>query len=126
MHEFSIARALARIAAEHIPRESGVQRVRLRVGPLQSIVPGTLNLAWTAATAGGALRGAELDVEYLPWRLACPDCGRCWESERHDEPCVCGCTAPTPRGSGELTLMSIDVEGAPDALPTTAAAAGRD
>jgi Zn finger protein HypA/HybF involved in hydrogenase expression len=79
MHELSIAQALLEGVARHTPPDAILQKVRVRIGPLHSIVPEAMTFAWSAATAGGPFEGALLEIEYLPWTLTCTDCERQWQ-----------------------------------------------
>ena len=74
MHELSICRSIARIAARHAGGRP-VRRVRVRVGHLRQVIPGTLAGCWELLTDGTPLEGAALEVEEVPAVVACRDCG---------------------------------------------------
>lgn len=109
MHELSIATTLLDLVRQHTPEGAAVSRVHVRAGALRAIEPEAMQLAWSAATSETDLASSSLDLELLPWRLTCPDCGREWEADDPFEPCTCGCGHCQPSGSNELLLMSIDV-----------------
>lgn len=109
MHEASIARSLLDLVERHRPAGCQVRAVRVEVGPLQGIDGGALQWAWKAVTLGSPLDGARLDVESLPWRMLCRDCGRRWSSPTTG-PCECGSDRWQLEGGAELTLVSLDVE----------------
>lgn len=121
MHELSVARALFELVRSHGPDGACVRVVRVRVGPMQAIVPEALRYAWQGATNQTALDGADLMVEYMPWRLSCTVCGRQWDSDEPYAPCSCGFDQPALSGSDELTLLAIEVDDT-DAIPNLAAA----
>lgn len=110
MHELSIADSLLEQVRRHMPAGKRLQAVRLRVGAKQGIDPESLKMAWEVTLASTPLAGAVLEVEYLPWQLTCPQCGRRWDSPEVFVECQCGCATPHAEGSGELTLLSLDVE----------------
>ncbi len=110
MHELSIADSLMEQVRRHTPGGKRLQTVRLRIGAKQGIDPESLKMAWEVTVARTALAGAKLEVEYLPWQLTCPQCQRKWESPEVFVECQCGCATPLAEGSGELTLLSLDVE----------------
>jgi len=122
MHELSVVRALLDQVRAHAPDGASVRYVRLRVGPMQSIVPEALRYAWQAATNQTTLDRAELIVEYMPWRLSCAVCGRQWDSDEPYAPCACGFDQPALSGSDELTLLAIEVD-AVDAIANRTASA---
>jgi hydrogenase nickel incorporation protein HypA/HybF len=109
VHELSIAQAVVAIATEHATGRR-VTRVDLRVGVLRQVVPGALELAWQAATAGTVAEGAELAIERVPVRVACRACG---EAELEDVPLACpacGRTDVAVVAGEELVVESMDVE----------------
>lgn len=122
MHELSVVRALLDQVRAHAPEGASLRYVRLRVGPMQSIVPEALRCAWHAAINQTALDGAKLIVEYRPWRLSCTMCGRQWDSDEPYAPCACGFDQPALSGSDELTLLAIEVDDA-DAIANCTASA---
>jgi len=113
MHELSIARSLLGLVQENVPSDAAVRSVLVRVGPLQAIDPGAMQLAWHAATDDTVLDGAELSLTLVPWELCCRECGRSWSSENWSDPCTCGSCRVDPVGGDELMLISIDVDETP-------------
>ena len=110
MHEFSIAESVVEQVRRHRPAGSVVRVVRLQVGPLRGIVPDAMQWAWTAATHQTDLDGAALELEFLPWRLVCPECREVFTADDMFQPCACGCELTTPEGGDALTLLSLEVE----------------
>jgi len=110
LHELSIALALLEQVTAHAPAHGAVRRVRVRAGAMQAIEPDALQLAWEAATVHGPCHGAKLQLELLPWRLHCHDCGRGWTSHQPMDPCDCGSEQVTATGADDLLLMSLEVE----------------
>ncbi len=74
MHELSLCRAIAGIAGQHAAGRP-VRRIGVRLGALRQVVPETLVYCWTMVSEGTDLAGSVLDVEPVPARIRCQDCG---------------------------------------------------
>ena len=77
MHELSIAQSLVEElerAARH-EGASAVTRVAITVGRLSGVEPEALRMAFPLAAEGTPVEGAELDMEMVPARVHCPQCG---------------------------------------------------
>ena len=77
MHELSLVAALFETLEEKA-REHGASRitmVRLRVGKLAGAVPDLLESAFETYKKGTIAAGARLEIEEVPMRLRCRDCG---------------------------------------------------
>lgn len=88
--------------------------VRLEIGSLRQVVPGSLAYAWTFVTRGTTLGESELDVT---WRPAILRCGNGHEVREGD-----GLTFTCPQCGGVMNVLSgdqfrvldIDVETPPE------------
>jgi len=58
-------------------------------------------------------------MDARPWSLACPACGREWESPVPFVDCECGEQSPNPTADDELLLVAISTE---DDVPAGTAA----
>lgn len=110
MHELSIAASIAEQVERHVPEQSVVRTVEIRVGALRGLEPTSLELCWQAVTQESRLAGAALVVDQLPWSITCSTCGRTWSSAVPFVACECGDTAPFPTGTDELELVGITIE----------------
>lgn len=110
MHELSICSSIADIVKRHAS-ERRVETIHLQVGQLRQIVPDTLVYCWSLVSADTPLDGSVLDVEHIPGRLGCRDCGASAEIGpfpvfRCEE---CGSTATTVLAGEEFLITSLDL-----------------
>ena len=77
MHELSVCLSLLEqvqaIAAQH--RAIAVERILLRIGPLSGVEAALLANAYPLAAAGTIAEHAVLEIEAMPVRVRCDDCG---------------------------------------------------
>ncbi|MEU7422999.1 hydrogenase maturation nickel metallochaperone HypA [Streptomyces sp. NPDC040750] len=126
MHELSIATAVVD-ELEPLAGAETVRSVTLRVGELAAVVPEALHLAFSLATEGTTLAGAELLIETVEGRARCDGCGH--ESPTGMPPVLwCEqCALPLVLLSGrELEIVRLVTEpvSAPD--PTTRFASAKE
>jgi hydrogenase nickel incorporation protein HypA/HybF len=110
VHEFSIAEALATQVLRYAPSGGRVLEVEIRVGALRGLEPEAMRMCWDAVTHDTPLAGSVLVMDLRPWSLACPSCGRVWDSPVPFADCACGETSPHPTADDELNLIAISVE----------------
>jgi hydrogenase nickel incorporation protein HypA/HybF len=77
MHELGIASGILDIVRQYVPeaRAALVRRVHVRIGELAGVVPETLEFCFSVAVEGTPYRSAVLDIEHVPMRGHCKDCG---------------------------------------------------
>ena len=119
VHEFSLAEALAAQVALYAPAGGRVLEVEIRVGALRGLEPEAMRMCWDAVTYQTPLAGSNLLMDARPWSLACPACGRQWESPVPFVDCECGEQSPNPTADDELLLVAISTE---DDVPAGTAA----
>ncbi|MFM9033723.1 MAG: hydrogenase maturation nickel metallochaperone HypA [Mycobacterium sp.] len=110
MHELSLCQAIAGVVKPHAAGRR-VDVVRLRVGALRQVVPETLSFCWTLVRDHADMPGAELELELVPARVDCRDCGRQSEIEsRWSVACPQCHSADVALVAGEEFLVtSVDV-----------------
>lgn len=74
MHELAICGSIADVVTRRAS-ERQVRVIHLRIGQLRQVVPETLGYCWGLVSAGSELDGAVLDIETVPARISCQDCG---------------------------------------------------
>jgi len=111
MHEYSLVLALLEQVEAHVAAHPGaaVRRVELRVGDQAGVVPELLQTAFEVARERTPAARAELVIERVPARWACPRCARGLEE---GEPLVCAtCGEPARLVAGdELDLLRLELE----------------
>jgi len=111
MHEYSVVSALIG-EVEAQARRAGATRVALvtvRLGELSGVDPRLFTTAFDTFCGRGVCDGAELDVEVVPAKWACPRCG----GERAPlGPLRCGpCDRPLELKEGdEIILSHLELE----------------
>ena len=109
MHELSISRAIVETASRHAGA-GRVVSVRVAIGALREVTPGSLRFYFEIVSRGTACEGALLDTRLLPARMRCA-CGEQWEL---DDVCFrcprCGGGEVTVACGDELRVDSIEVE----------------
>lgn len=78
MHELSIAQNIVDILHDQmrVHNLSKIESVSLRVGVLRSVVIESLSFSFHVLTSGSPLEGARLEVEEVPIRGRCLECGQ--------------------------------------------------
>jgi hydrogenase nickel incorporation protein HypA/HybF len=74
VHELSICGSIADIVGRHADGRK-VDVIHLQVGQLRQIVPDTLTYCWGLVSADTPLAGSRLEVDHVPARVDCRDCG---------------------------------------------------
>jgi len=77
MHELSISRAIVETASRHAG-DRRVVSVRVAIGALRQVLPGSLRFYFEIVSRGTACEGALLDTLRVPARMRCT-CGEEWE-----------------------------------------------
>lgn len=113
MHELSICQSmLSQIeAVGRENRATAVHRVKVQIGPLSGVEPQLLQQAFPIAVAGSIAEHAVLDIELLPIRIECQQCGG--ESEATANKLICGhCGHWQTRllSGDEMLLASLELD----------------
>lgn len=113
MHELAIAQSLIGIIEQEALPYTGakVTRVRVLIGKLSGVMPDALKFAFEAISVGGVAEGASLEIEEVPLRIRCHQCGEVFFV---DDPFL---TCPHCEGTDvemvtgrELEIRSIEIE----------------
>jgi len=74
MHEVALAKSILQVVLEAAEGER-VTSVRVQVGKLQTVVPDSLEFSFQLVAADTSAAGAALELEEIPARLRCRQCG---------------------------------------------------
>jgi hydrogenase nickel incorporation protein HypA/HybF len=74
LHELAIAESIVQIAGRHATGRR-VTKVYLKVGHLRQVVPSALVFSFELVAQGTPVEGAELEMEEVPVRGKCRECG---------------------------------------------------
>ncbi len=113
MHELSIAEALVKAVKREIGARplGAVKAIHVQVGQLRLIEPVTLRTCYEATARENGLYGSRLDIETVPARAQCQECG---ERFAVDEPAFlcphCDSADVELLAGKELTLTEIELE----------------
>jgi len=113
MHELSIIASLFEILLQKAgdAKALKITGVKLNVGKLSGVVPQALETAFEAYKKGTIAETARLEIEELPLKVLCQDCGL--ETFQDSYIFVCpGCrsTSLKIRQGTELSLEKIELE----------------
>jgi len=108
VHELAITQSVV----DEVRSRAGsrpVHRVRLRVGALTAIAPGSMLFCFDLVTAGTVLEGATLDIEVSPGQGTCRSCGASVTLPDPLPLCPCGSADVAVLAGRELTIVSMEV-----------------
>jgi hydrogenase nickel incorporation protein HypA/HybF len=113
MHEFSIIASLFEILLEKAGEQQALKitRVKLNVGRLSGVVPEALETAFDAYKKETIADSARLEIEELPLKVRCQNCG--WEALLDSYIFVCpSCNSTNLKilQGTELLLEKIELE----------------
>jgi hydrogenase nickel incorporation protein HypA/HybF len=103
MHELSLAESVVEIVRSSLTGAPGanVRIVRVSIGALSHVDPGTLSTYFEIAARGTEVAGAQLEIDRIPALARCNDCMKSIEIAAFGKPCpLCG--------SFDLELLSGD------------------
>jgi hydrogenase nickel incorporation protein HypA/HybF len=113
MHEMSIAQSLIAILEEEMEkhRARSLKSVRLHIGRMSAVVPDALSFCFQVITEGTALEGAKLDMEIIPLRASCRECGNEFEVKDYVFVCPeCSSTRIDSIAGQDLSIVEMEVE----------------
>ena len=112
MHEMSLCLSLVDLLAERLRAEGGtrVLRVQLAIGALGHVEPDALAFCFDSAARGGPAEGASLDIEIIPGRAWCFDCGQGVAIGSRQDACPeCGGSALRIDDGDQLRVSSMEI-----------------
>jgi len=112
MHELSIALSMIEQVEQQAAAQSGgVRSIQVKIGALSGVDVEALRFAWEIARAGTPLAGSELEIEPVPLRVRCGQCGRTRTPEIQAIACPdCAEAEQEILAGQELELISLEVD----------------
>jgi hydrogenase nickel incorporation protein HypA/HybF len=110
MHEFSTAEAIVRTTQEIVQSNGGgrVEKIHLRIGELQQVVPDALLFAFDVLKQDTPLAEASLEWEAVPALVRCHSCGEEYHpSDVFWECASCGALGAEVIAGREMEIVSI-------------------
>lgn len=112
MHEMSLCLSLVDLITERLQTEGGtrVLRVQLAIGALGHVEAEALAFCFDSATRGGPVEGARLEIEIIPGRAWCFDCGQgVAVASRWDACPGCGGSALRIEDGEQMRLTAMEI-----------------
>lgn len=77
MHELSVTEGILRIAVDEGTKHNAkkVNRIKIKVGELTGLLPECISYYFDIISKNTIAEGAVLDIEKIPVKLKCSDCG---------------------------------------------------
>jgi hydrogenase nickel incorporation protein HypA/HybF len=108
MHEMAITQSVVDAVCEHAAGRR-VHSVKLEVGALCAVVPGSKQYCFELATAGTIADGARLDVNVQPGAACCRTCGQSFALPDLILLCPCGSADVEVVAGRDLKILSMEV-----------------
>lgn len=119
MHELSVAVGILEIVRQHVPAADAVRvrAVRVRVGDLAGVVPDSLDFCFAAIVAGTAYASAFLEINRVPARGVCGDCGQAAAIDSLPPFSCPSCHSPflTLTSGDDLNVVDVELDDTPGA-----------
>jgi hydrogenase nickel incorporation protein HypA/HybF len=113
MHEASLAANVVEILEERVRDgliKGRIRVVHLKIGRLSAVLPDHLQFMFEQVREGTALAEATLEIEIMPLRIACADCGETHDVQQPSFSCP-NCRSPRIEilGGRELLVDAVEV-----------------
>jgi hydrogenase nickel incorporation protein HypA/HybF len=109
MHELAITESMVATVAEHVG-EARVARLRVQVGSLAGVVPHALRFCFEICARGTVLEGAALEIDEIPARGSCRQCGAEIAMASFLDFCRCGSAELELLAGQELRIKHVEVQ----------------
>ena len=112
MHELSIAQNIIEIVNDNLNdhQKNIVKSVRVKVGKLTNILPDSLVFSFEALVKDTDLDGAVLEIEHLPIKIKCAECGAVSTSDDFQFSCEkCGGNQIKILSGNEFLVSEIEL-----------------
>lgn len=112
MHEMSLAESVREIVEDSARshRAERVVTVVLEIGELAAVEVDALNFCLESVLKGTVAENAQIEIESLPGRGQCRDCGSAVPMETRFDPCpACGSYRVQTLGGTEMRVKALEM-----------------
>jgi len=114
MHEMGIVQSIMEIIEEHARANQAnkILSVKLEFGALTAVMPSAVTFAFEVLSQGGMAEGARVDIEIIPVKVFCLECGTESVLEQYQPFCPV-CSSPAARiiqGRDEMRVVELEIE----------------
>lgn len=113
MHEVGIANEILRASSAEVARrpEARLVAVTVRIGVLAGVDADALRFAWEVLSKQSEYAPVRLEIQMVPRRNRCQDCGCEFVTEMYSEPCPdCASGNSILLSGDEMQLASVEVQ----------------
>jgi len=108
MHELSITQNIVDLAGERAEGKR-ILRIALAIGKLSGIVSDAVRFCFDVCADATLAEGARLDIEEIPGRGRCRECGKELPLEQPYGQCTCGSTRLDLIAGQELQIIEMEI-----------------
>ncbi len=108
MHELGITQEIIALVSEHA-RGAKVTRVVVQIGKLTAILPDAVRFCFDLCSEGTPVEGAGLEIQEIPGRARCRECGQEVILDQPFGSCPCGHADLEWLAGTELKIKEIEV-----------------
>jgi hydrogenase nickel incorporation protein HypA/HybF len=109
VHELAVMEDIVATVEERVA-PARVARLSLQIGQLAGVVPDALRFCFDACAQGTSLEGAALEIDEVPGRGCCRQCGSELWLPSFLELCSCGSADLEVIAGAELRVKSVEVQ----------------
>lgn len=113
MHELSVTQSIINISSEEAEKHKAkkVKEIKILVGELSGLIPETIQYYFDIASKGTKVEGAKLNIEKVPIKVRCNECGFEAEMDRNSY-CCKNCESLNIKiiKGTEFLIQSMEVE----------------
>ncbi len=108
MHELGITRNIVAIVSEQAGNRQ-VNRILLEIGKLSAIMPDAIRFCFDVCSKNTPLEHATLQIDEVPGRARCQDCGNEFEINQLFGRCHCGSSQIQCIAGEEMKIKEMEV-----------------
>lgn len=109
MHELGLLDAMLRTVEDVMQEEklTRVEKIVLEVGAISGVVPVFLEESYPIVVQGTPFENTQMEIEIVPGRVRCNNCGREYDADLFTLQCPCGVKDLTPLAGRDFMIKEI-------------------